>query len=65
MDGFFAWNGRTSCMKVDSDSDTDCFVYAPVLNSLQYNNEKGVEATVILKFAVEFFEGSRFKVLLI
>ena len=38
--------------------DTDCFVYAPVLNFLHYNNEKGVEATVILKFAVEFFESS-------
>ena len=38
--------------------DTDCFVYAPVLNFLQYNNGKGVEATVILKFAVEFFESS-------
>ena len=45
-------------MKMDSDSDTDCFVYAPVLNFLQFNYEKGVEATVILKFAVEFFESS-------
>ena len=45
-------------MEVDSDSDLDCFVNAPVLNFLQYNNEKGVEATVILKFAVEFFDSS-------
>ena len=45
-------------MKMDSDSDTDCFVYALVLNFLWYNNEKGVKATVILKFAVKFFESS-------
>ena len=45
-------------MKMDSDMDTDCFVYAPVLNFLQYNNEKGVEAAVILKLAVEFFVSS-------
>ena len=45
-------------MKMDSDSGKDCFVYAPVLNFLQFNNEKVVEARMILKFAVEFFESS-------
>ena len=47
-------------MKMDSDSDTDCFVHAPVLNFLQYNNQKGVEAKVIIKFAVKFFESRNF-----
>jgi hypothetical protein len=35
---------------------SDCLVYSPVLNFLQYNLERGAEDAVILKSAVDFFE---------
>ena len=35
---------------------SECLVFSPVLNFLQYNLERGVEDVVILKSAVDFFE---------